>query len=141
MTADRETPALDGRQHETSGKPEPWKPHCSDGEGSAAEPGSQECPAGRIGIAGLVKTVAVSAAVSAATIAAYDHWFAQKIVALDVKGYIARQRDLFVSGKINEEQLKQNFDRLELAREKVPANRVIIMGDVLVRKNVEVIEP
>lgn len=86
-------------------------------------------------------TVLICAAVSAGMIAGYDRWFAQKIVALDVKGYIAEQRDLFISGKIDEEQLKRNFDRLEKVKEKVPANRVIILGDVLVRKNVEVIEP
>jgi hypothetical protein len=89
----------------------------------------------------ILTTVLICAAVSAGMIAGYDRWFAQKIVALDVKGYIAEQRDLFISGKINEEQLKQNFDRLEKVKEKVPGNRVIILGDVLVRKNVEVIEP
>ena len=89
----------------------------------------------------LLLTVLLCAATSAMMIAGYDRWFAQKIVALDVKGYIAEQRDLFISGRISEKQLKQNFDRLEKAKEKVPANRVIILGDVLVRKNVEVIEP
>jgi len=89
----------------------------------------------------LLTTVLICAAVSAGMIAGYDRWFAQKIVALDVKGYIAEQRDLFISGKIDEEQLKRNFDRLEKVKEKVPGNRVIILGDVLVRKNVEVIEP
>lgn len=88
-----------------------------------------------------VTTVLICAAVTAGMIAGYDRWFAQKIVALDVKGYIAEQRDLFISGRIDEEQLKRNFDRLEKVKEKVPANRVIILGDVLVRKNVEVIEP
>jgi len=86
-------------------------------------------------------TVLICAAVSAGMIVGYDRWFAQKIVALDVKGYIAEQRDLFISGKIDEEQLKRNFDRLERVKENVPGNRVIILGDVLVRKNVEVIEP
>jgi hypothetical protein len=89
----------------------------------------------------LLLTVLLCAATSAGMIAGYDRWFAQKIVALDVKGYIAEQRDQFISGRISEEQLKQNFDRLEKVKEKVPANRVIILGDVLVRKNVEVIEP
>jgi len=86
-------------------------------------------------------TVLISALVSAGMVAGYDRWFAQKIVALDVKGYIAEQRDLFISGKIDEDQLKRNFDRLEKVKEKVPGNRVIILGDVLVKKNVEVIEP
>jgi hypothetical protein len=89
----------------------------------------------------LLASVLICAAVSVGMIAGYDRWFAQKIVALDVRGYIAEQRDLFISGKIDEEQLKRNFDRLEKVKEKVPGNRVIILGDVLVRKNVEVIEP
>jgi len=89
----------------------------------------------------LLASVLICATVSAGMIAGYDRWFAQKIVALDVKGYIAEQRDLFISGKIDEEQLKRNFDRLEKAKEKVSGNRVIILGDVLVRKNVEVIKP
>jgi len=71
----------------------------------------------------------------------YDNYYAQKIVALDVKGYIAEQRDLFLAGKINEDQLKKSFDRLEQVKERVPKNRVIILGDVLVRKNVEEIIP
>jgi len=93
------------------------------------------------GIGSLLITVLICATVTAGMIAGYDRWFAQKIVALDVKGYIAEQRDLFISGKIDEEQLKRNFDRLEKVKEKVPGNRVIILGDVLVRKNVEIIEP
>jgi hypothetical protein len=89
----------------------------------------------------MVKAVLISVLIMTGILAAYDRFFAQKIVALDVKGYIAEQRDLFLSGKINGEQLKENFDRLEKAKERVPKNRVIILGDVLVRKNVEEIKP
>jgi hypothetical protein len=89
----------------------------------------------------VVKAALISLAVTIGVLAIYDNYFAQKIVALDVKGYITEQRDLYLSGKINEEQLKENFDRLEKAKERVPKNRVIILGDVLVRKNVEEIKP
>jgi len=83
----------------------------------------------------------LSVAAMVGILAAYDNYFAQKIVALDVKGYIAEQRGLYLSGKINEAQLKENFDRLDKVKERVPKNRVIILGDVLVRKNVEEIKP
>jgi len=73
--------------------------------------------------------------------AVYDNYFAQKIVALDVKGYITEQRDLYLGGKITDAELKESFDRLEKVKEKVPKNKVIILGDVLVRKNVEEIIP
>ena len=89
----------------------------------------------------VVKTALISLVVTIGVLAIYDRYIAQKIVALDVKGYIAEQRDLYLSGKINDAQLKESFDRLEKAKERVPGNRIIILGDVLVRKNVEEIKP
>jgi len=89
----------------------------------------------------IAKAVLISTVIATGILAAYDNYFAQKIVALDVKGYIAEQRDLYLSGKINDDQLKESFDRLEKVKERVPKNRVIILGDVLVRKNVEEIKP
>ena len=89
----------------------------------------------------IIVAVLTGALVTAGMLAVYDKYFAQKIVALDVKGYIAEQRDLYLSGKINDAQLKESFDRLEKAKERVPGNRIIILGDVLVRKNVEEIKP
>lgn len=86
-------------------------------------------------------SVFLSVAAMVGILVVYDNYYAQKIVALDVKGYIAEQRDLFLAGKINEDQLKKSFDRLEQVKERVPKNRVIILGDVLVRKNVEEIIP
>ena len=67
-----------------------------------------------------VKAVLISVLLTIGILAAYDRYFAQKIVALDVKGYIAKQRDLFLAGKINEDQLKNSFDRLERIKEKIP---------------------
>lgn len=89
----------------------------------------------------VIKILLINALLTIGILAAYDRLCAQKIVALDVKGYIAEQRDLFLAGKINEDQLKKSFDRLEQVKERVPKNRVIILGDVLVRKNVEEIIP
>jgi hypothetical protein len=87
------------------------------------------------------KAALVSAVLTVGILTVYDRYIAQKVVALDVKGYIAEQRDLYLSGKINDAQLKESFDRLENAKERVPGNRIIILGDVLVRKNVEEIKP
>lgn len=102
--------------------------------GAAKSRGSNE-------IETVVKAVLISAAISTGILTAYDNYIAQKIVALDVKGYIAEQRDLYLNGKINDAELKESFDRLEKVKERVPKNRVIILGDVLVRKNVEELRP
>ncbi len=89
----------------------------------------------------VLKTILANVLVTVGMLAAYDTYVAQKIVAVDLKGFIEQQRVLFVSGKINEEQMRRNFDRIEEIKKKVPKNRVIIMGDVLLRNDVEIIEP
>jgi len=84
--------------------------------------------------------LAVSFGASFATIAGYDRWYAQKIVAVDIKGYIAQQRDNYLAGKLNDDELKRSFDRLEAVITAIPKNRVIIMGDAVVR-NAETVTP
>ena len=84
--------------------------------------------------------VAISIGASIAAVAGYDHWFAQKVVAIDIKGYIAKQRDSYLAGSINDEQLRKSFDRLESVINTIPKNRVIIMGDAVVR-NAETVTP
>lgn len=83
---------------------------------------------------------AVSLGASLATIAGYDRWFAQKVVAVDIKGYIAQQRDNYLAGKMNDDELKRSFDRLEAVITTIPKNRVVIMGDAVVR-NAETVKP
>jgi hypothetical protein len=85
-------------------------------------------------------TLLISLLISMASILVYDRFFVQKIVAVDVKGYIAEQRDLYISGKINDEQLKENIDKMEKVVTSIPRNKVIIMGDAVIR-NAEVVRP
>ena len=82
----------------------------------------------------------VSIGASLATIAGYDRWYAQKVVAVDIKGYIAQQRDSYLAGKLNDDELKKSFDRLEAVITTIPKNRVVIMGDAVVR-NAETVNP
>lgn len=82
----------------------------------------------------------VSLGASLATIVGYDRWYAQKVVAVDIKGYIAQQRDNYLAGKLNDDELRRSFDRLEAVITAIPKNRVIIMGDAVVR-NAETVKP
>ena len=82
----------------------------------------------------------VSLGASLATIVGYDRWYAQKVVAVDIKGYIAQQRDNYLAGKLNDDDLRKSFDRLEAVITAIPKNRVIIMGDAVVR-NAETVKP
>ncbi len=84
--------------------------------------------------------VAISFGASLTAIYGYDRWYAQKIVAVDIKGYIARQRESYLTGKMTDDDLKKSFDRLESVITAIPRNRVVIMGDAVVR-NAETVNP
>ena len=84
--------------------------------------------------------VAISIGASLAAIYGYDRWYTQKIVAVDIKGYIARQRESYLAGKMSDDELKKSFDRLESVITAIPRNRVVIMGDAVVR-NAETVNP
>lgn len=81
----------------------------------------------------------ISLLISVSSIFVYDRFFVQKIVAVDLKGFIAEQRDLYLAGKINDDQFKANVDRVEMIISSIPKNKVVIMGDAVVR-NAEEIE-
>lgn len=93
---------------------------------------------------GLIPIIAlclgVSFGTSLVTIFGYDRLYAQKVVAVDIKGYIAQQRDSYLAGKLNDDELKKSFDRLETVITAIPKNRVVIMGDAVVR-NAETVKP
>ena len=121
----------------------PETPAPPDGEAALSVPKMPssmppEPPPGLARIAALC--VAVSIGASLATVWCYDRWYAQKIVAVDLKGYIAQQRDSYLAGRINDDDLKKSFDRLEGIITTIPRNRVVIMGDAVVR-NAETIKP
>ena len=84
--------------------------------------------------------VAISFGASLTVISGYDRWYAQKIVAVDIKGYIARQRESYLAGKMSDDEPKKSFDRLESVITAIPRNRVVIMGDAVVR-NAETVNP
>ncbi len=84
--------------------------------------------------------ILVSLGISSLSILVYDRYFATRIVAVDIKGFIAAQRDLYVQGKTDDAQLRQNIETLERMIQNTPENVVVIMGDAVVR-NAKVIKP
>lgn len=67
--------------------------------------------------------VVISLLISVLSVFFYDRFFAQKIIAVDMKGYIAKQRDLYMEGKLTDEQFRANVDKLEDAVKSIPSNR------------------
>jgi hypothetical protein len=107
----------------------------------AQQPPEASPPSRRGGPAGpFFLSLLVSLAVSVLSLFVYDRFIAQKVVAIDMKGYIAEQRDHYLAGRIDDAELRRRIDRLEEVSLAIPANRVVLMGDAVVR-NVEMIKP
>ncbi|MEM4134387.1 MAG: hypothetical protein QXV73_04245 [Candidatus Micrarchaeia archaeon] len=84
--------------------------------------------------------VLLSALINVAGLFIYHNYFAVKIVAFDLKGYIWGLRDMYINGKINDEQLKQSIDMAEKAVTTLSKNKVVLLGDVVLTKHVEKID-
>ncbi len=84
--------------------------------------------------------VVVSVTISFGSVYLYDRFLAQKVVAVDLQGFLVKQKGLYLQGDIDDAELKKRLDRLEQLVETIPKRYAVILGDVVVR-NVEVIEP
>ena len=91
---------------------------------------------GFIGIAIISLVVSLFAALS--VVAFYDQRYAQKIVTMDLQGYIKNQRDKTVSGEISDEELRKNIDTMEAALLAEPANHVVLLKEVVLRNAREI---
>ncbi len=84
-----------------------------------------------------VLVIVVSMVISVATVAVYDRYVAQKVVAVDVSGFLQEQRDLVLAKKITMDDFKANLERYLAALKSQPKNRVLILEDVIASKNLE----
>ena len=80
----------------------------------------------------------VSLVTATGIVAVYDQRYAQKIVAMDLKGYIRQQRDRMVAEELDEEQFRKSLDTMEAALLAVPANHTVIMKEVVLRNGREI---
>ena len=112
-----------------------------EGTEAAALEGKRELPArARPGITktyAAVLVMVVSMMSSVATVAVYDRYVAQKVVAVDVSGFLQEQRDMVLAKKITMDDFKANLERYIEALKSQPRNRVLILEDVIASKNLE----
>ena len=80
----------------------------------------------------------ISILCSVLSVFVYDRYFAQKVVTFDLKGFIGEQRDLYLAGKLTDEQFKANLDNIEAIMKGIPKRKVVLMGDAVIR-NAEVV--
>lgn len=89
-------------------------------------------------IATALITMAVSFVTAMGVVAFYDQRYAQKIVTMDLQGYIRSQRDKVVSGEISDEELRKNIDAMEAALVAQPSNHIVLLKEVVLRNAREI---
>lgn len=107
---------------------------------SSASAGGVKAKTGRKGpsIFLISAIILINAAVSVLSVYVYDKYYAQKIAAVDLQGYVQKVQKYVVNGRFNEEQYKQSVDKMEEAIMSVPKNRALITRDVALR-NIETV--
>ena len=94
-------------------------------------PGKQSVPPGYL------EVLLIALVVAGITLFAYDRWFAPRVVAFDLKGYLRTQQALLASGEITEAQWRQRLDRLEQVFREQPPNRMILLKEVVLKNGRE----
>jgi hypothetical protein len=79
--------------------------------------------------------------VSAISITGYHNFFALKIVALDSTLYLQKIQAEYAKGAISKTEVDKRLESLSTVIKDQPANRVILMSDMVVSKNVKRIKP
>ena len=86
---------------------------------------------------GYLEVLLIALAVTCITLFAYDRWFAPRVVAFDLKGYLRTQQALLASGEITEAQWQQRLDRLEQVFREQPPNHTILLKEVVLKNGRE----
>ena len=84
-----------------------------------------------------LEVVLIALVVAGVSLFAYDRWFAPRVVAFDLKGFLRTQQALLASGEITEAQWQQRLDRLEQVFLELPPNRTILLKEVVLKNGRE----
>ena len=86
---------------------------------------------------GYLEVLLIALAVTCIALFAYDRWFAPRMVAFDLKGYLRTQQALLANGEITEAQWQQGLDRLEQVFREQPPNHTILLKEVVLKNGRE----
>lgn len=89
-------------------------------------------------LATVIIAMAMSLFTAFITVAVYDQRYAQKVVTMDLRGFIRQQRDRMVAGELDEAQFRKNLDSLETILSDLPASHMVIMKEVVLRNGREI---
>lgn len=86
---------------------------------------------------GYLEVLLIALVVAGVSLFAYDRWFAPRVMAFDLKGYLRAQQALLGSGEITEAQWQQGLDRLGQVFQAQPPNRTILLKEVVLKNGRE----
>ena len=94
-------------------------------------------PEKKSGRPGYLEVLLIALVVAGITLFAYDRWFAPRVVAFDLKGYLRTQQALLANGEITEAQWQQGLDRLEQVFREQPPNHTNLLKEVVLKNGRE----
>ena len=86
---------------------------------------------------GYLEVLLIALVVAGVSLFAYDRWFAPRVVAFELKGYLRTQKALLANGEITEAQWQQGLDRLEQVFRAQPPNHTILLKEVVLKNGRE----
>lgn len=86
---------------------------------------------------GYLEVLLIALVVAGVSLFTYDRWFAPRVVAFDLKGYLRTQQALLASGEITEAQWQQGLERLEQVLRAQPSNHTILLKEVVLNNGSE----
>jgi hypothetical protein len=89
---------------------------------------------------GYFDVILIALIMATGAIFGYDMFIAQKIMVMDLKGYIRTQKALLAAGEVNKEQWETSLDSVEEVLNIKAANRnhIIILKEVVLRNGEEI---
>lgn len=95
---------------------------------------------GKTIVPGYFEVIIIALIVVAGALYGYDQYFAQKIVVVDLKGYVRRENAMLAAGEISKEQWQAGLDEVDriIATEAAKnLNRVVLLKDVVLKNGEE----
>jgi len=89
---------------------------------------------------GYIEVMVIALIVVAGALYGYDQYFAQKIMVVDLKGYVRRENAMLAAGEITKEQWQAGLDEVDkiIAIEAAKnLNRVILLKDAVLKNGEE----
>ena len=82
--------------------------------------------------------IGIALIVAFLSVTVYDHFFASKVVVVDLTGFVKEQKELFIQGRIGEADVAERLAQFQKFVKKQPKNLTVITKDVVLANGREV---